>query len=267
MADEQNDVLSFLDDAPVNEGAAKTVEAPAEGIKPVEGAAAAVEAPKPVEGAKPAEAKVEGAPAPKVEEAKTVPLATFLDTLNENRELKKAAKPTPVADVQFEIPDPVKNPAEYAQYRETVSEFELMNERMNNSERFARLKSTDAVVDKAKEWALPLMDTNPEFSKRIVNSVDPYSEVVKAHAEHVELEEYRAWVAGGKKPPADASKPEDKVPAKVAEVVVIKDGTPKVQQVVETVPSSIVDDVSAGGAQAAIAREGAAFDTAFGAAD
>lgn len=243
-------------EAPVVDAA--PVAAPVDGAPVVEGPVAPVngEVKAPVVTAKEDE-----------KESKTVPLATFLDILNENKQLKKGAPKTvePVEEVQFEIPDPVKNPREYAAYQETMFKFNQMNDRMNLSELMARKEHGDEIVDKVREWAVTKMDADESFANLVTNNVDPYSIALKAFKEDQELQEYRAWVAGGKKPEAAPGvvkqpAPELKqLPGSVQKPAVVP------QPVVEAAPSSIADDPSSGkGVHHVPSGPGQAFDSIFG---
>lgn len=269
---EDDDKLNFLGETaednpertPGGEQPAKTAEELAAETEAAE--AAKVEVPE----------KVEEKPAGSEEvvtdkDGKTVPLATFLDVLHENKDLKKlvkGAKETPSTEdaPQFEVPDPVKNPREYAAYQDTMSRLNILNERMNVSERFARKEHGSELIDKVRDWALERMDKDEAFGNKVVNDADPYSVAVAAYNEHIELEPFRAWVAGGKKPEdAPWAKQADRKPAlkKLETPIVVKaaaGGTPKPA---EKVPTSIVDQPSGGGAGVIPAGDGVAFGSLF----
>lgn len=266
----EEDTLSFLDD---DREALETAPDPKPVEAPVAEAAPVV---APVEVAPVVEAPPVVVPEPKApvanvdadKEPKTVPLATFLNILDENRDLKKTqkpAKPTPKAEeVQFEIPDPVKNPREHSAYLETMFKFNQMNDRMNLSELMARKEHGDEIVDKVRDWAVTRMDVDAGFADRVTNHVDPYSVALKAYNEDKELQEYRAWVAGGKKPedaPGVVKQPAPELkqlPGSIPKVPV-----PVPQPVVEA-PSSIADEPSSGkGVHHVPSGPGQAFDSIF----
>lgn len=270
----EDDVLSFLDETPVVEApkvepaAGGTLEAPkvdgAAAVAPVTDAAVvkegAAEAPK-VDVVPPADGKTDD------KEPKTVPLATFLDILNENKQLKKGAKATETEpkEIQFVVPDPVKNPREYAAYQESMFTLNQMNERMNTSERFATKEYGAELIAKVRDWALAKMDSDEAFANLITNDADPYEIAVKAYNEDLELQQYRAWVAGGKKPEdAPGAKQADQTPPLKKLAGSDKTGTVVHQPVVEEAPSSIVDATSAGGVQSVPVGGGQAFDGIFG---
>lgn len=266
-----DDVLDFLDDS----GSTTTVvDAPAT-VAPVEDTSLSsttvtTEDPTPkVEPVPevPPVAPVVSAPvseAPK-EEPKTVPLATFLDVLKENKDLKKGKEAPAAPEPEFVVPDPVKQPAEYAAYQETMFQFNLMNERMNNSEKFARKEHGNELIDKVRDYATTRMDTDPQFANLVTTSADPYEEAVKAYREAEELKEYRTWVANGKKPLEQPGTPPVAQPTPQSQPApVLVAPVAKPQPVVEPLPGSIVDQPSSGGITAVPTGPGTAFDDTFG---
>lgn len=255
MADEekQDDTLAFLDNKPVEKPAETVVETPVE--KPV------VETPAP---------KVEDAVVLSDEEksddktGQTVPLATYLDMRDK---FKKATEKAPVETdplaEEFVPPDPVKDPAGRAEYDRQVLSLNLMNERMNTSERLARIEHKDnpTLVDDAKKWALTRFDEDPHFAEKITSSADPYSEAIAAYQEHLEYQAFKASKKGatdgdGKTPAKETPETKPAVAAQPAAV------TPK--PVAKTpLPKSIADASSAGGTHTIPVGEGVAFDTMF----
>lgn len=284
------DPLDFLDTSektpettPVTETVPVATDTTPEG-----GSALTEETPKVVETAP----KVEETPAPVVtastpattdtpvveenKEPKYVPLKTFLDKVEEAAALKAQLKekektPEPVDGVDefgMSVPDPVKNPKEYADYAEVRLSMNLMNERMNNSERFARQAHGNEVMDKVKTWALDQMSKDQAFGERVVGDPDPYEAAKKAYDEHMELEDYRTWVRNGRKPEeAPGVKPAPVVSEPIKPVVVVQQAPTKQQPAVEKIPDTIVDEVSHGGPQKVPVGPGQSFDSVFGSGD
>lgn len=255
---EENDFLSFLDEAPET----PVVEQPVVETPAVE--AAVVEKPVVEEVV---ETPVVETLAENVEPKpgdQTVPLATFLDLRGKYREATKAKPAAEEETVEFTPPDPKTQPTEYAAFQTAVMELSLTNERMNNSEDFAREKHGDELVDKAKNWATARMDTDPSFAATITGDRNPYKKAIELYNDHVEYEAWKteraAKKAGTHTPTPEAPVVETK-PAAVAEVVPAKP-QPVVKQTAS--PKSIAD-IAAAGSKAPIAvGEGQAFDGFFG---
>lgn len=266
------DALAFLDEPdPEIEGTATVVTTPAK----VEEPAPKVEIPAPAKVETPvvaaAPVKVE-TPTPDADgDKKTVPLRTFLDMVDENKDLKnqlKGGAKTPEEEIGFEVPDPDKNPKEYRAYQETMTAMNLLNMKMDNSERFARLqyKDTPDLVNKARDWALERMKTDDTFGDKIYGHSDPYAEAIRLYNEDVELQDYRAWKADKGKNPnpplTDGKTPVVETPVKTEVVVRAAAATP--QPVKEEIPGSIADETSAGKGHATLPTgPGRAFDTLF----
>lgn len=193
--------------------------------------------------------------------AKMVPLGTALNWRDRMVAAEKALKDKdkPADNVEFTPPDPVNNPREYATYNERVLELNIMNERMNTSERFARKEHGAELVDKAREWALARMDADPTFAKSVMENADPYDIAVAAYKEHVEFE---AWKASKKVAPATLEVPAAKVSEEVKPAVAMVAAV-KPKPDVKPAPRSIVNATSAGGNHTIPAGEGQAFDSVF----
>jgi hypothetical protein len=164
-----NEKLSFLDDKPadkteVKEEAKATPEAKVE-TQPVitEVIPAVVE---PV-----AEPKGDG---------HTVPLPKYLDTYNENRELKKRigefeAKSREKAP----LPDPMTDPEGYAQYQTQAVEERIFNQKLDMSEEMAIDRHGKDAVDVAFE---AMKAKNDQFAyQQVMSSRHPFDALVKWH--------------------------------------------------------------------------------------
>lgn len=246
------DALKFLDGQ--TEAADETVEQP----KPV-----TTEIPAPV--VKPAAEQSAASEVPEAtdttEGVRSVPLATFLDVRDKLKDAEKRLKAAePENDVQIDVPDPVKQPQEYAQYMYNTAQFTIMNDRMNTSEKFAVREHGAELVNAARDWALEQFQVNEDFARRVMGSPDPYetaiaayneSQIVSEFKDPAKLKAYKDWLAtqenGGVPPAAEVLKPQPQEPAK-----------PKPQ-----VPKSIATAPGAGGAQKVAVGEGVAFDGVF----
>lgn len=254
MAD---DVLEFLDEATAKVEVTEQVQEPVKVAEPV------VETPTP-EASAAGEVVVppEGEETPAAEDdTKVVPLGTALGWRDRMVAAEKALKESkPAPEAEFVPPDPAKQPVEFARYTQQVMELNLMNERMNVSERFARKEHGNDLVDKARTWSLSRFDADPQFANHIVNNADPYEASVEAYKEHLEFEAFKASKKGAtvqEEAPVAGEGGERKIAlatpvAKVPQPVVKKPA-----------PRSIASEASAGGTHAIPVGEGQAFDSVF----
>lgn len=105
---------------------------------------------------------------------------------------------------EFVIPDPKEDPVGYAQYHEKRTEILLLNERMNNSERWAVKEHGKETVDKAFAWWSEAIKTDPSLDAKVRGHVDPYEECVKLYKQNLrnsklkdvpdeEFDEFQSW--------------------------------------------------------------------------
>ncbi len=202
---------------------------------------------------------------------KVVPLATFLDMRDENKALKEKLKARePIAPEGFTPPDPATDPVGYIHYREGLTELNIVNERMNISEKFAVKEHGKDLVDKARDWALERFAADPGYENKILGLSDPYDAVISDYNNHMLLQEltpaevkrYREWKA------AEALKqqPNGEGAAPAAEKVIAKPAASAAQQPAAkpAVPKSIAGrPASGGGVQAIPVGAGQAFDSLF----
>lgn len=117
-----------------------------------------------------------------------------------------AAKPKTeeVVEEEPEVPDPVKDPAAYRAYVEEGARNMVINERMNQSERWAIKEHGQEVVDAAFEWFSKAIEGRPALANHIKNHADPYAEAVRLYKQDLrannlkdvddkELDSYRKW--------------------------------------------------------------------------
>lgn len=209
-------------------------------------------------------------------EGHRVPLATYLSTRDELKDTKAKlaefeAKQNAVSNaIEFNLPDPVKDPAGYSQATAAIGRLELLNERMNYSEKFARFafKDEGTLVDDAKAWALGRFENDPSYEESIMQDADPYDKVVKdyrasqqvATLQTDEWSQFQAWKAAQ----AGATVDQKATPAASVAQPVAPVATQQQPASRAPVPRSITDLPSAGGSTHAVtAGPGQAFDNVF----
>jgi hypothetical protein len=218
--------LPFLDGEPIEEAVQEPI---AEPEAPVTQAAEQVTPEAPVEPVEPARS-----------EPIMVPLAALQEVRDELKAFKAAQQPQPV----YSVPDPIEDPNGYNAYQAQ----EIRNATLNIAEEFARDKFGDELVDKARDWAMPMMQTNPAYAEHVLSQRNPYRFVVEQYqreqiASQVDLGEYeqfKAWKA------AQAQVQSAPEPAPVAPA-----------------PRSLASIPSSGGAAHIPTGPGQAFDSLF----
>lgn len=192
----EHDALSFLDSSQLNELERERV-------------AQVIGAPDPAP--QPAAKEVEGVET-MVDDGKghSVPLATYLDERRRRErvedELDGLKKAAPAAD-EFDlsgivVPDPATDAAGYARYQTGLINFAVLNERMNNSERWSRKEHGDEDTDKMLAWITTRFKADPAYEERIMQERDPYEQGMKDYKAGLKLAElpddatfaeYKAW--------------------------------------------------------------------------
>lgn len=232
----------------------------------------------------------------------TVPKAVLLAERRKHREkmakltgreeaLKEVATARPTekqdkeVEEEFVEPDPSTDPKGYREFMEARVQTTIINERMNNSERWAVKEHGKETVDKAFAWYAGQVKTNPNLGKHVTNHPDPYEETVRLYnadqranelkgVDTKELDNFRKWskakkegklaeweaeqaaAAKGAKPEAGA-KPAKKANKPVREVEDEDDD--------ETPPRSLASEQAARGGDAKEVSVGAgkAFNSLF----
>lgn len=222
-------------------------------------------------------AKVE-TPAP---EAKVTP--EYLDLRDQIRERDEKLKKLEREDEPFVPPNPTEDPEGYEAYRDNQLQLTVLNERMNFSERFATEKHGKEFVDTVRGWVMKRFETEPDFQKKIYGDADPYGAAITAwnqdqvlqKVKPEELTEFEQWKAdkAAKKVAADAAEAAAKEAAKAggggttvqsSPASGSPAATPKQPVVKKPLPTSIVEEPSAGGGPQAIpVGPGQAFDSIF----
>lgn len=258
------DKLSFLDAAPADAGATAT---PAEPKAP-EPSPAAPAAAAPAQQPETPPAVVAPPQAPKPEQRSdvhTVPLPKYLDTYNENRELKRklAEFERQMQEREAQAPDPVTDPDGFAAFvtggqQRTVQQM-VEGVRLNMSEEMARTQFGDETVNAAFEALKETVPNDPFTYQRIMNSRHPWAEMVKWHQTHAALKrigdpsKLDDWVLSEAERIRQARNPG----AGITPTPVMTPQTPVVP------PPSLSRAPSGGNASDVPAGPGQAFDSAF----
>lgn len=206
-----------------------------------------------------------------------VPLATYLDTRDKLKEAttraetlqakldeREASERTPI-----ERPDPATDPAGAQRFDHGLVQLQFLNEKMNNSERFARFEHKDAgdLVDKAKEWAIARFPGDAAYEESVMLHSDPFAKVIKDYQaeqrttllDKVDPEDFQRYL--------DArEKGEPYVPPKreaTAATVAASAATAVRRQDPETPTRSIASATSAGGQGTVAVGDGEAFKSVF----
>jgi hypothetical protein len=133
----------------------------------------------------PAEAPQE--PEPKPSEAAerpehTVPLPKYLDTRDENKELKRRLAELEAKERKPDkIPDPVDDPDGFARYADRVADSKVTNLKFEMSDQMARTAHGAEVVEKATDWALERAQQDPVFAAQYMREAHPIDWIVRQH--------------------------------------------------------------------------------------
>lgn len=275
-----SDPLDFLDTQPAGGDNASAGEQPAPAAEPHSPPAQPVVAKEPVAPAPKDPAEVIP-PAPKEGDTPAakapdgfVPISALLDERDkrkaEQQRAQAAEERAQGLQPQAEVPDPVKQPAEYAAYQDARYQMTVINERMNTSERFTRMVvKDDAMVDAARDWASARFEQEPEFAYQLFAEADPYGKMVELYkqsqklgalGDDAEFAAFQAWkaeqaAAAGGTPAAEgqAATPPQAQPATPA-----APGKPALP------PKSLASEPNAGGGPSTVpVGSGTAFEGTF----
>lgn len=124
-------------------------------------------------------------PVPEVEapkDTKQVPLATFLDQRDENKELKRRLAEFEASNRERPaVPSPFDDPEGYAAHTQQVVEERLTAERFAMSDMFARQQHGAETVEKAVEWAGSRASADPAFAMSYMRQQNPIDWIVQQH--------------------------------------------------------------------------------------
>ena len=127
--------------------------------------------------APPAEAPPQAAERPE----HTVPLPKYLDTRDENKELKRRLAELEARQKQPQAPDPVDDPDGYARHHEQRFEQKLTAQKFEMSDVMARQAHGSEVVETAMNWAMERAQTDPVFAASYMREAHPIDWIVRQH--------------------------------------------------------------------------------------
>lgn len=118
------------------------------------------------------------------EEARHVPLATFLDKRDEARELKRrvaeleaqTAKPAPA-----DMPDPIDDPQGFAGWQQEQVQQALVAQRFEISDLMAKQAHGEETVKAAADWAMERAKSDPSFKMAYMQQPHPLDWIVREH--------------------------------------------------------------------------------------
>lgn len=212
-----------------------------------------------------------------------VPLALYLDTRERANaatarlaelEAAEAERTRAASTADIEIPDATADPEGHRRFQQTVTNLTILNDRMNMSEKMARLeyKAEDPeLVDKAKAWAIARFPTNAAYEDTIMSHQDPFAQVISDYRaaqraeklskapDDFDADDYQRYLEAREK--GEPYVPPKKEPA-VAEAAA---AAPQPKTDPNPAPiRSIASATSAGGQPGAVAvGDGKAFDGVF----
>ncbi len=135
----------------------------------------------PVEPVEPAAAPVEPV---KEEEQRTVPLATYLDRRDSEKEWRRRAEEAEARLSQSKpssAPDPFDDPAGYAAHNASVIEQSKIETRFEVSDMIARQMHGAETVDAAGEWAAAKAKSDRAFALAYMQQPHPIDWIVQQH--------------------------------------------------------------------------------------
>lgn len=232
----------------------------------------------PVEPAAPA--KVE-APAPAATPAATteapegyVPVAALQAERQKRQEAEARLNGGEPAPNDFVPPQP--GTPEHALYVQEQANLAILNERLENSERFARLKHDDAKVTEVQQWALQRFETDPEWARKVLTARDPYQLAIEEYDRDQafsgvtpeDMAAFKAWKAGQPAPAAaavPAPTPAAVSPSafKAAQAQTSAVAAPAAAPAKAAPPKTLADETAADGPMEGAVGDGLAFEEAF----
>lgn len=204
-----------------------------------------------------------------------VPISALLDEREKRKEAEKKLETAP-KQLPLQVEDePEPGTPEWVQWNAEQTHLTIVNERLNNSERFARKEHGAEKVDTVRAWTLARFETDPDFASRILADPDPYEAAIKEYdnaqrlekfkdVKDPEYEEFLAWKAqrSGSPAPAPNGGPASPQPSPAPQGAQPQPAAAAQQD--DAPPKSIIDGgVSAGGTHTVPAGPGQAFDSVF----
>lgn len=206
--------------------------------------------------------------------AHSVPLATFLDMRDKAKKASDELEALRTASqthepIEFNIPDAATDPAGNAAARQALTNLQILSERMNFSEDYARLKYKDdaELVDTAQQWAIGRFKADPAYEDRIMNERNPYETIIADYRSSKQLEtfagdewtQFQAWKASQAGGNVSVPAPVIEQPSGAAPAA------PVPQQPAKPLPPRSIADLPSAGGNAHLIAVGAgqAFDNVF----
>lgn len=137
--------------------------------------------PEPEVSVEPVEAPAEP---PKEEEQRTVPLATYLDRRDSEKEWRRRAEEAEAKLTQqqpTQAPDPVDDPAGYAAHQKNAIEQSKVETRFEVSDMIARQMHGADKVDQAGQWAAEKAKSDKAFALAYMQQPHPIDWIVQQH--------------------------------------------------------------------------------------
>lgn len=152
-------------------------EAPAPVVETVTEAPVEAVTPEPVVQAPESEVKPEPVP----QQEHSVPLAKYLDTRDELKELKRWKAEQEAAKPQVQHPDPLDDPDGFRASIRSEFEAELSQQRFQMSDVMARQVHGAEAVEQAVTWAQEKAQADPMFAASYMRDPNPIDWIVRQH--------------------------------------------------------------------------------------
>lgn len=111
-----------------------------------------------------------------------VPLAKYLDTRDELKELKRwKTEHEAKAATPAKVPDPVDDPDGFARFADERVTTQVTNLKFEMSDQMARQAHGAETVEKATEWALGKAQRDPIFAAQYMREAHPIDWIVRQH--------------------------------------------------------------------------------------
>lgn len=127
--------------------------------------------------------------APQEREDKSVPLATFLDMRDKQKDAERRAADyeRQLAEARAsqqqrpQIPDPFDDPTGFAAYQNQSVQEAVMGQKFETSDLIARQSHGDETVEAATAWAMEKAKANPVFAAEYMKERHPIDWIVRQH--------------------------------------------------------------------------------------
>lgn len=149
-----------------------------------------------------------------------VPLSAMLDERDRRKQAEERLRA--FESQQQRQPAPQPGSPEYVEQVRSDVQQQVVNERLNFSEKLARKEYGAETVEGAKEWALARFAQNPAYQAEVLSHPDPYEFVVvqfkqqqalSALSDPAKLDAFLAWQATQQNSPGDATPQQPAAPS------------------------------------------------------